>query len=184
MCKRLFFVLCICATILSLSTLAFAKNPNSNGADNGGGNGIVDIFMTSDYDVFTPQPSFHEDETPWLYLKLQDSVTQVTGNWWFWNKGNQDWAASFDTANLDPLVWESHSSDNSDGTKNLWLTRLDIDDAVAHDQWWHINNVHTSCPNGGGSTKYHVTPEPISSLLFLIGSGAMFAGARMRKNRA
>jgi hypothetical protein len=84
---------------------------------------------------FTPVSSFHEDDAPWLYLKLKDSVMQVSGNWWFWNKGNQDALLTFDTLNLSPDIWDTRSSDNPDGTKNLWITRLDFDDYAAHDQW-------------------------------------------------
>ena len=137
------------------------------------GNGIQDIYMTSfsgydSGDSFTKMSSFHEDQTPWLYLKLQDSVDRVTGDWWFWNKGNQDHLLSFDTGDLSPELWERRESDNPDGTKNLWLARLDIADVAAHDQWWHINNVHSSNPNGGASVKYHVTPEPAESSNFRI----------------
>ena len=169
--------------LLLCSGTAFAKNDKS--VVNGGGNGIVDIFMADfeGYDntaSFTPASSFHEDDAPWLYLKLKDSVTQVSGNWWFWNKGNQDALLTFDTLNLSSDIWDTRSSDNPDGTKNLWITRLDFDDYAAHDQWWHINNVHSNNPNGGGSAKYRVTPEPVSMLLFVLGGGA-FALSRRRK---
>jgi hypothetical protein len=168
----LVFPVFFCAT-------AQAKSDNSNG--NNGGNGIVDAYMTEFFgdsaaDSFNPKDSFTRDETPWLYLKLQDSVDQVTGNWWFWNKGNQDWELSFNTRSLDPAVWEKRESDNPDGTKNLWLTRLDMSDFAAHDQWWHVNAIHSNNPNGGCSTKYHVTPEPASMLLYILGGGSLIAG--------
>lgn len=167
-----------------LSGNAFAKqNEDKNG---GGGNGIEDIYMTS-YDLnsldnFLKKDSFQEDETPWLYLRLKDSVNQVTGDWWFWNKGNQERLLSFDTTDLSKSLWDKRESGNSDGTKNLWLTRLDIEDVTASDKWWKINNVHSSNPKGGGAVKYHVTPEPISSALFLLGAGAL-AGVRKLRGK-
>ncbi len=148
-----------------------------------GGNGIIDIYMTGAADDFLKKDIFTEDQTPWLYLKLKDSVSDVTGDWWFWNKGNQDYSLSFDTSDLDTSLWNKQESDNPDGTKNLWLTRFDLEDVVNHDQWWHVNNVHSVNPNGGGSAKYHVNPEPVSSALFLLGAGALGSRSWLRKRR-
>ena len=176
----LILIMCFFAVVL-LAGNVFAKNGQGNGKSGLNGNGIVDIYMTHE-DSFEEYDTFCENDTPWLYLKVKDSVTKVTGDWWFWNKGNQSSLLSFDTSNFDMDLWSMKDvPDNSDDTRNIWLSRLDLENVTAHDQWWHVTNVHSSSPNGGGATKYHVTPEPVSSMLFLVGAGAFAVASRRRK---
>lgn len=175
--------LIVLGAVVILPGNVFAEQIGNN---NKSGSGIVDIYMASflgynSAGSFLERGSFNEDETPWLFLRLKDSVNQVKGDWWFWNKGNQERLLSFDTTNLSESLWDKRESGNSDGTKNLWLTRLDIEDVTASDKWWKINNVHSSNPKGGGAAKYHVIPEPISSVLFLLGAGALAGVKRLRK---
>ncbi|MCX7927463.1 MAG: PEP-CTERM sorting domain-containing protein [Candidatus Omnitrophica bacterium] len=168
--------------VLIFSTFSFAKQQGQSQ-----GIGIYELYMTKNANDFLEQENFVVQDTPWLYMKLHDSVYRVTGNWWFWNKGNQNYLLTFDTQALDPNLWQSVASDNSDYTKNLWLRRLDITQYTAHDQWWHINQVKAYGLNGGKhQTKYHVTPEPISSALFLVGAAAFglrrFTGKKKKVN--
>jgi len=180
--KRLFFFAAV-GFFFFACTMTYAKD-NGN-ANHGLGSGIQEIFMTEFFGIndtasFSPVENFPEDTTPWLYLKLATEQTEATGTWWFWNKGNQDYELSFDTALLT-APWLKEESSNPDGSRNIWLTRTDITDFTAHDQWWHVNNVHASCPNGGGSTKYHVTPEPASTALFILGAAAFGFGIFRKK---
>ena len=138
---------------------------------------IKDIYMTNSAGSFLERDSFGEDETPWLFLKLKKADDQVEGDWWFWNKGNQGGQEfSFDTADPSPNL-EIEDSVNSDGTKYLWLTRKDIDNVKASKHWWHIY-AHSG---NSGAAKYRVTPEPVSSALFLLGAGALAGVRRLRK---
>jgi len=133
------------------------------------------IFTTDSYGSTTPKTSFGWNETPWLYVKLTSAALNVTSSWWL-------------NPSLNPLasVIESGARDE------FWLTPVDqygnsIWDSIKALGTWTINaEAHFATipmDKNTGSTIFTVTPEPVSSALFLIG-GAALAGSKLyRSNR-
>ena len=130
----------------------------------------IDSFYTTGNTGDSVQKStFAWDETPWLYIKLSNSIKHFTSTWWNDPSGN-----SYD-ANLP-----------TSNASTQWLSLPDWN-SVKTTGKWEING-NAFYPKGASdsaTTNFTVTPEPISSALFLLGGATFVLGAyRKRKQKA
>jgi len=125
-----------------------------------------------------PKASFSPNEKPTLYLKLPDTTYDFSfteTDWdWLGDEGNSHSPAPVSQAGSD--IWVSFSDEQ-------WTQ-------FNREGEWHIDSISTLFDNGNftsmvtGSTTYTVTPEPVSTVLFLSGFGAFaLAGSKRRKRR-
>ena len=128
----------------------------------------IDSFYTTDSNgSSTPKSTFNLNETPWLYVKLSDTLRHITSTWWNDPNGNS-YDASLPGSNATPQ----------------WLTLSDWNTVKTPGKW----NVNGSLFYKNGvcetaETNFTVTPEPISTTLFLLGSGALAVGQYRRKKK-
>ena len=130
----------------------------------------IDSFYTTDSNGSTTAKStFSLNETPWLYVKVSDAVKNITSTWWNDPNGN-----SYDASlpgSTATTKWLTLSDWNTVKTPGNW----DINGSV-----FYRNGV---CETA--ATKFTVTPEPISTALFLLGGATLGLGAyRKRKQKA
>jgi len=126
------------------------------------------IYTVGSEGSTTPKDSFDWDEQPWLYLELPSSNWNVTGSWWKDPDGTPYFTGSLPTTS--DKIWLS--LDN-------WFTVREVGQ-------WNVSAVYFYAnpedPVGGGFAKFTVTPEPVSSILFLVG-GASLAATRLRRRK-
>ena len=120
-----------------------------------------EFFITDSAGI--EQSSFAFDETPWLSITLKAQEKEVIGGWWKEIPGGAQ----------NPIS----KSGLVGGQSYLW----------AFTDWgWPIpqtEGTYQAHVNGYGTERtFTVTPEPISSVLFLIGAAALTgAGIKRRK---
>jgi len=113
----------------------------------------------------TLEDSFDWNEQPWLYLDLPYSGLTYTISWW-----NPDGTDTY----YDNFILLSGSSDKVWHTLDDWLDKRQLG-------YWNVRADYSSHYGAGsGETGFTVTPEPVSSALFLIG-GVSLAAFRYRK---
>ena len=106
---------------------------------------------------------FGFDETPWLKVELRDNDEEITG-WWKSTPGSKN------------VIFKDGLTGGT--TVSYSLSEWGWPETQALGRY----NVHL---NGYGTRHLTVTPEPISSLLFLTGAGALsFFGYRKKKRIA
>lgn len=123
------------------------------------------IYMTDSYGT-TPKTIFDWNEIPWLYIRLPE-----------------------DGFNVTLAFWESHdltvNNSYAGYAQEIWLT-------LGEDKWydirtlgeWEIQARYTQSPYvGSGSTSFTVTPEPLSSVLFVTGGATLAALRCWRRKR-
>ena len=147
---------------------------------------FTSIFTVSSNGSTTPQSTFTLDQTPWLYVELPE--------------GNLNWASAagslwFYDSNIIPKGEATGSDFTSPYAREFWL-KLDNWDSVAKVGDWHIaagyelgtpidlcgTNIILPKDAGVGCANFNVTavPEPVSTVLFLLG-GATLAVRRLRR---
>lgn len=138
--------------------------------------GFDSIYMVGDSTSITQKTTFGLDETPYLYMNLPgDGSLYTVWSWWHDPAGNTYWdgtAPIFDSTNYQvwlPLThwfqWENVK------TAGIWT--IDAN-------YYFSNN-----QSGTGVTSFTVTPEPISSILFLLGGSALaFRQHKKRKKNS
>ncbi len=141
------------------------------------GNGSTTL---SNYNSITNEYNYHTTETPWVYLKLKLSELNVAAPlklMWSWSSFNNP---SNTETKLTQLNLAGLSSD-----KEIWSS--------APEPWWSTNGGHgkwtvdvawlnAKGAMGTSTATFNVTPEPISSALFLFG-GLPVAAALLRKKK-
>lgn len=160
MYKKLFMVLAV--FIFSLAVLAgsaFAKVS------------ITNLYTVGSSGDSTLQDTFTLYETPWLYFEVSGGSkwnTYASESWWFDPGSTQQGYVTIDYAGDVTQIW--HSLSNWDSVKSMGLWTVDAE--YSEGSW----NSDTA------STTFTVTPEPISSILFLTG-GATLGFRRFWKKR-
>lgn len=160
MYKKLFMVLAV--FIFSLAVLA--------------GSAFAAVTITELYTVgasgdSTLQDTFTLDETPWLYFEVSGGSkwdTYTAESWWFDPGSTQQGYVTIDYAGDVTYIWQSLSNWDSVKSAGLWTV-----DAKYSKSKWNSDTANTS---------FTVTPEPISSILFLTG-GATLGFRRFWKKR-
>ncbi len=133
----------------------------------------LSILMVTDNGSTTPQPgsTYSWTQAPWLYLQLPSTVFSYTITWW----------------NLSGIpTYSSVLTTNDEGNTETWNSLADWFNVGGsrHEGLWNIRALYSS----GGTdiikeTTFTVTPEPISSALFLIGGVGLAAWQIRRKKK-
>ncbi len=109
---------------------------------------------------------FGFDETPFIHLHLPDVGLNFSSSFW-----NSPTGTSYFTShgpNTDQDVWFSLSN---------WTTARELGE-------WGVTAGFLSAQgsSGSGQTSFTVTPEPMSSVLFVVGVLTLAATTRRKKN--
>ncbi len=127
-----------------------------------------ELHMVGSEGSVVSKETFGWDETPWLYLKLPYAGFNVTGSWW-----------------QDPLNKCSFEGSDPSISPVQWLS-LSSWDTVKKLGNWSVNAIYFygggNFESGAGSTGFAVTPEPVSTILFLTG-GMILAVRKLRRKR-
>ena len=138
---------------------------------------FADTFFIRPTDAppsITEKTSFDLDETPYIYVHLPKPGAHVVIGFW------QSPGGSFFVTQTPPFSTEL----------NHWFSLNDAVDSSSHHAInqagkWNVGATFAysdpSFARGGGETSFTVTPEPVSSALFLTGGLALIAGHRRRK---
>lgn len=119
------------------------------------------IYTTDAYRSTTPKTIFGWDETPWLYLRLPETSFNFTRAWWESPTGDRYLTGSI---GYDQDIWLTLG--------NHWYEVRELGDWDITARF--IQKELCSRPIcGRGSTSFTVTPEPISSILFIVGSATL-----------
>lgn len=118
---------------------------------------IPDTFMTDSSGSFVPRTEFSLSETPWLYLHLPDAGLNVVASWW------QSPSLTYTFAGTSPST-----------AQDIWISPSDWA-TIKTTGIWNVNAGYSYATGetGARSASFTVTPEPISSALFLLGGGAL-----------
>lgn len=124
------------------------------------------IYMTGASNSTVPKDIFEWDETPWLYLKLNADSPTTT---------NADWNSP--AGGLYQIIGEDAAD------QELWFTLSDWD-AVKTAGYWTVDAVsdYGFGSSDIGQADFIVTPEPVSSVLLLVGGAMLFARRRRKKS--
>jgi hypothetical protein len=154
--KASVFILGIISLLLAVSQPAYAVQDTFY------------MYMTNADGSYATQTTFSPTETPYLYIHSAFYTDQVMAS--FWN----DPAGTTNTANFGPST-----------TRDKWLT-LDWNTVAKTPGQWTVNgyNFDNNFNLASGSTRFSITPEPISSTLFLLGAGALAARLRRKQKAA
>ena len=142
----------IIGSLFLAGTTAFADNYNQ-------------IFMTDANGSTTPKTNFGWNETPWLYVKLSEIAESITSAWWTDPNGNKY------------KIFDAFSTDD------IWLSPLNWSTIKKLGEWTitAVSHLDSGTVNQG-RLSFTVTPEPVSSLLFILGGGAL-AGTKLMRSR-
>lgn len=134
----------------------------------GNANAGIESFYTTDAEgSATAKSNFGWNEKPWLYVKLSENAKHLTSTWW-----NAPNGGSFDA-----------SIGNSSATTH-WLSLSNWASVKTIGTWTAYGNAfYNTGVISNASTNFSVTPEPISSGLFLLGGATLALRIhRKRKN--
>lgn len=131
---------------------------------------FTEIYTTGSNGGTAPKSTFGWNETPWLYLKLPNPGLNVSSAWW-----------------QSPNSKYYFTSTEPNNNQERWLTLNNWNDVKSSGPWsidasyFYANNPNN--PIGNGKTTFVVSPEPISSILFLVGGAALIGSRKFRKKR-
>lgn len=120
---------------------------------------LSSVYMTSNSSTYDLRTSYDWNETPWLYMDLRDSIFNVTGTSW-----------------IDPDNDTTIFNYGENSSNEVWISLSNWNTIKKAGDW----NVFTYSAYVDGeyiieSAEFTVTPEPLSSILFLIGGFAFAA---------
>ncbi|MCB9772127.1 MAG: hypothetical protein H6754_06215 [Candidatus Omnitrophica bacterium] len=184
-------ILTIC-TFLLISAKAHALNYETAYMVRDNNSRILSLDAAGDY-------SYNAGETPWVYIKFQladlaiDSPLHML---WVWSSNDDPditeskvQSFSLSSLNTDKELWSSAPQPwwNNNGGPGQW--HVDVN-------WFNVHGTNgissanfTSCPSGGiagrvapcGPVGPVVTPEPLSTTLFLLGGVPLLAAIRKKQ---
>jgi hypothetical protein len=176
--KRILTSLIGFIAVIGITHSAFADTPTAS-------------FSTARLDgsTFTDTANFSLDQKPWLHISVPD--TNFSSDWTlsFWNypaPGSSYFLANFLIGYYDY---------KKVGTSDIYLAFNDSQwGLIKKDGDWNISAATILASSSGpylstqlqaysGNTNFTISPEPISSLLFLLGGGAFVGAARVRKQK-
>jgi len=129
-----------------------------------------EIYMTSGNGTYDVRDTFGWDETPWIYFKMPTDPN----NFHFGIKAPSNDKYKFLDKEVGSEFWVSLDNlfeDKDGGSMFSW-------DDIKEVGLWDLDAQYASLGSsaaGKGDLTFTITPEPISSLLFLIGGGALVA---------
>jgi hypothetical protein len=145
------------------------------------------LYPTAGPGDVTPKTVFALSETPYIYMHLPDpgpvvdpevdNVGNLSGLRWI-----SPSSGSFFNVNASAINAETWFSLDTGflpgGTPTTW-------DAVKELGEWNVTGgfFYTGGPADFAETSFTVTPEPVSSVLFVSGGLALLAGLRKRRSR-
>lgn len=110
----------------------------------------------------------YDNETPFLYVKLSDPGLSFKAAWW-----------------NDPSSDSYFTSEGPSANQETWLSLSNWDSVKEHGLWT-INGSFLSAgaplDSGTASYQFTVSPEPVSSALFIIG-GLALGGRKFYNSR-
>ena len=165
-------VLSIVTGVLLIST----SNASARELDLSMGAYMTDEGNTVEKDVFG------WDETPFMFMQFDVDDLNVKRslhlNWVWWQDG--EWPVSLE---FDKLTDFSGDSLNIWQAPKNWDNHREIGEWNVRATWW--NPSFCSDKGGWGTSKvnFTVTPEPLSSILFLIGGTALVARRYLKRKK-
>lgn len=145
------------------------------------------IYTVGDKFETTEKSVFGWDEKPWLYIKLPDIGYEFdkTKSFWWDPKGVNDVSHK----NKSNII-KREDSDNE-----MWLSFKDITwfnklrevgewEIKANSKLFFPSNPYIDNITINGLARCTVNPEPVSSVLFLLGGGALAIAGRFRRKKA
>ena len=163
--------------VLSLLVVGNAQALNPDTAYMVTGNGSTTL---ADYDAINNEYNYAPGDLPWVYLKLQLSDLNLNAPlklMWSWS--------NFTDPNNTETQFEQFILTGLTSDKEIWK--------AAPQPWWDNNGgpgkwtvdvawLNAQGARGTSTATFNVTPEPISSALFLFG-GLPVAAALLRKKK-
>ncbi|MBI4848043.1 MAG: hypothetical protein HY808_05620 [Nitrospirae bacterium] len=156
MIKKILLIICI-------TLIALTNNLNASTCPTCPGTGP---YTTDSYG--TQNTEFAPDETPYLYWKLPSSNISYILSWWTLEGTNTFYSKELlNTSGSDEIRLILDNWDSINPKEGNWIVNA----------FYSAPGENTSC-----ATSFTVTPEPISSVLFISG-GAVFVIKRSLKRR-
>lgn len=161
--------------LIVLLTVVFVSMLGINDA-RAGNFSFDEIKMVDSYSSTTEQNMFGLDETPWLYLKLPESkftgpLADLNLTFSFFQGPENTKYFTSGGLSLKRENWLSLSSWDS------------IPNSAKVGDWDVYANFVGFAGIGAGTTKFTVTPEPISMILFLFGGMPLVASLYRKKKQ-
>lgn len=130
-----------------------------------------EIYMTNAQGSYERVEIFEWHEQPWLYLKTPEkrrgNSTLINSSSWYDPNDN--------------LIFKDIANPNRKNER--WFSLADWDSVKTLGTWEvEARYFNPGSIDGGGSTNFTVTPEPVSSVLFLLGGLSLF-GFEYKKRR-
>jgi len=164
--QKFLTILLFAAILLSFSTDASATWFSFDAIKMVGTNDATDPLSRVEKSLFGL------NETPYLYLNLPDNTSSgflndfhLTGSVW-----------------TGPIDFPLPSGLEFSNSEELWLT-LPYWDLVKEPGHWDVDAAffYVDGMKGKGSTSFSVSPEPVSTVLFLAGGGILAVALRRKK---
>jgi len=127
------------------------------------------VFMTNAQGSSTPQNTFGWNETPWLYVKLKGGADNLATNWW--KIGDYAHNLQVVRGHSDSDWYISLANWHTSGIKRPGNWQVYIAGFFNDGSMYQEN-----------CAFFTVTPEPLSSTLFVLGAAAL-AGKRFSKSK-
>ena len=133
----------------------------------------------------TPKTSFPLTETPYIYLEFDKSSFNLNEPLyisWIWQHTDDTTPSAFEaqlfptSSASDPLqIWKTAAN---------WDSIKKTGDWTIQSIWWNPSNGTAKGGLGAGQATIAVTPEPVSTILFLVGGGVFgLAGWRKKSKK-
>ncbi len=155
MYKKIFIGLVVLVSAVSLA-------PGTSFAKTGSEVDIGTIYMVDSYGSTTQQDVFALGVTPWVYFEIPSGV------------GSRNIAAQTSWY-YEGELQESFPVLIREGTTEVWYSLDTWESYQSVGSWCVLAQYDATSPytTGKGTAKFSVTPEPVSSVLFLAGSATL-----------